>query len=269
MANQVYPNFVLETKFEDQLNSYLDLMQFCTIDNSLTETAGMIKKFRVYSATSNKTEVLALGEGNTEIIETLYTETPYEIQLFQNRFAYYDEELMTDPMAIDKGLRHQAEDMYNTVNAHILTEMATATNSVTVQAFDFAAFVDAIASMGALEISEARELGGLGLFAIAHKDDVAEIRKALGDELKYVEDYARRGYIGTVAGVSVYVSAIATKGTVIIADKEAVTFFNKVGSQVEQERTDANTRKTTFYARKYGIAVLTNQDHIVKLVKGA
>lgn len=269
MANVIYPNFVLETKFEDQLNSYLDLMQFCTIDNSLTGTAGMIKKFRVYSATSDKTEVLAMGEGNTEIIETTYTETPYEIQLFQNRFAYYDEEMMTDPQAIDKGLKHQAEDMYNTVNAHILEEMETATNSSTVTAFDFDAFVDGIASITDVRIGEARELQGLGLFAIAHKSDVAEIRKALGDSLQYVTDFARHGYIGTVAGVNIYVSAIATEGTVIIADKQAVTYFNKKGAEVEQERTSANTRQTTVYARKYGIAVLTDQSHIVKLVKSA
>ena len=30
-----YSNFVLQTKFEDQYKSYLDLMQFCTVDNSL------------------------------------------------------------------------------------------------------------------------------------------------------------------------------------------------------------------------------------------
>ena len=267
MANQVYPNRVLEIKFEDQLNSYLDLMQFCTVDNSLVGVAGDIKKFRVYSATTDKTQVLGMGEGNDVAIESRYEEKSYEIQLFQNRVLFYDEEVMRDPTAIDTALKHQAVDMYNKINASIYAEFQKASTTVTVTAFDFDAFVDGTAAITDLGISERVGHEGVGLFAIAHKADVAEIRKELGDTLQYVEAFARNGYVGTVAGVNIYTSALAVQGNIIIADKNAVTFFNKVGSQVEQERVDANTRQSASYARKYGIAVLTDQSHIVRLAK--
>lgn len=268
MANNTYPNFVLENKFEDQYNSYLDLMQFCTVDDSLVGTPGMIKKIRVYTATSGNTETLAKGEGNSKTIEVDYNDVDYTIEMLQNRFAWFDEELMEDPLVVDKGLDHQAVDMFNTANAKAVAEFAKATKSVPCTAFNFEAFVDGIAGIDALEIGEAREFSGLGLFALAHKDDVAAIRKALGEQLKYVEAHARTGYIGTVAGVVVFVSALATKGTITIATKKAVTYFVKKGTEAEQER-DANIRKNTAYLRKYGIFALTNQNYIVRLVKGA
>lgn len=60
MAHTLYDNFVLANEIEDQYNSYLDLMRFCTIDNSLVGTPGMVKKIHVYSATDG-TEKLAMG----------------------------------------------------------------------------------------------------------------------------------------------------------------------------------------------------------------
>ena len=52
MANTTYSNFFLSNEVEDQYNSHLDLQQFCTVDNSLTGTAGMTRKIHVYKATS-------------------------------------------------------------------------------------------------------------------------------------------------------------------------------------------------------------------------
>lgn len=265
--NNPYPNFVLENRFEDQYDSYLDLMQFCTVDNSLTGEPGMIKKIRVYSATNDKTQTLAITEGNTEAIEATYADTDYEIELLQNRFIWYDEERMTDPLVVDKGLDHQAVDMFNTANAKAMAEFKKATQKVFVDKFDFNAFVDAITNIADLGISEGLDDGDLGLFALVHKKDVAELRKELADSLKYVEAFARKGYIGTVAGVNLYISAIAEEGVIAIADKKAVTYFNKKGAEVEQER-EPNVRKNTAYLRKYGIFALTNQNHIVNLCKG-
>ena len=48
MANKVYPNFVLENQFEDQYNSKLDLMRFCTVDSSLEMSPGMTVKINKY-----------------------------------------------------------------------------------------------------------------------------------------------------------------------------------------------------------------------------
>ena len=48
MAHTIYQNFVLDNEIEDQYNSHLDLMRFCTVDNSLVGEPGMTKKIHVH-----------------------------------------------------------------------------------------------------------------------------------------------------------------------------------------------------------------------------
>lgn len=260
--HQAFPNAVIEQTIEDQYNSHLDLMRFCTVDNSLVGVAGDTKKIRVYSAT-NATEKLAMGDGNTKNIEVKYAEKDYTILLAQNRFPYYDEELMRDPMVVDTGVRHMTTDMFNTVQADIFTEFNKAVKTVTLSGTDyFGAFVDAVAGLPG-ENQEEREV-----FAFVNPADKGAIRKALKDDLKYVEAYARTGYIGSVAGVNLYVKKDAEEGTICGGTKKAVTFFNKKGTEVEQER-DANTRLNEIYSRKYYLAALTDENECFKIVKGA
>lgn len=258
MANVPYENFVLANEIEDQYNSHLDLVRFCTVDNSLVGVAGDTKKIHVYTAT-NGTEKLAMGAGNTKSIEASYAEQVYTIALAQNRFGYWDEEAMKDPMIVQTGLRHMATDMFNTVNADVYAEFAKATQT-DVTAFDFGAFVDAAASLNV------ENLEGLEIFAFVAPADMAAIRKALKDDLKYVESFARTGYVGSVAGINLYTKKDATVGTILGGTSEAVTLFNKVGTEVEQER-DANTRRNEIFSRKYYLAALTDQTKAFKLVK--
>jgi hypothetical protein len=72
MAHTIYDNFYLSNEIEDQYNSHLDLQQFCTVDNSLVGTPGMLRKINVYRATDG-TEKLDMGDGNTKSIEVSYT----------------------------------------------------------------------------------------------------------------------------------------------------------------------------------------------------
>jgi len=261
-THQAFPNFILENTIEDQYNSHLDLMRFCTVDNSLVGVAGDTKKIRVYRA-SDATEKLAMGEGNTKNIEVTHSDKEYTIQLAQNRFPYYDEELMRDPLVVDTGLRHMTTDMFNTAQADIFTEYSKATQIVTLSGSDyFGAFVDAVAMLP----GENQE--SLEVFAFVHPNDKAAIRKALKDDLKYVEAHVRAGYIGEVAGVALYVKADATEGEICGGTRDAVTFFNKRGVEVEQER-DANTRLNEIYSRKYYLAALTNEMKCFKIVKSA
>ena len=257
--HQTYPNHVVEVMIEDQYNSHLDLMRFCSVDNSLVGVAGDKKKIRVYSAT-NGTEKLAMGEGNTENIEVKYAEKEYEILMAQNRFPYYDEELMRDPMVVDTGVRHMTTDMFNHTQTDIFAEFNKATQVVNATAFDFGAFVDAVAMLPG-ENQEEREV-----FAFVHPNDKAAIRKTLKDDLKYVEAYVRSGYIGTVAGVNLYVKQDAVEGTICGGTKQAVTYFNKKGVAVEQER-DANVRLNKIYSRKYYLVALTDERECFKITK--
>ena len=266
MANNPYPNYVLANEVEDQYNSLLDLQTFCTVDNSLAGTPGMTKKIRVYSATDG-TEKLAKGAGNTKSIEADWNEVEYKILMAQNRFEYFDEDEMEDPLVVQTGMRHAAVDLFNTVNADIFAEFNKATLNVSASAFDFGAFVDAMALLN-LEKME-----GVNAFAWEAPADMASVRKTLKDDLKYVEAFVKTGYVGTVGGVNLYVKKDATPGTIVGGTREAVTLFNKLGTEVEQvlknnrSETAANVRKNTIFTRKFYLPAMTDATKAFKIVK--
>jgi hypothetical protein len=265
MANQVYDNFFLSNEVEDQFNSHLDLQQFCTIDNSLVGTAGMKRVINTYRATDG-TEKLTVGQGNSKSIEVSYTPVEYVIALAQNRFEWYHEHAMTDPMLVPTGMKHAGTDMYNTVQADIYAEFAKTGLEVPATAFDFDAFVDASAALNLENLED------VSIFAFVCPKDKAKVRKALKDDLKYVTEYAKTGYIGTVAGINLYTKQDATEGEIIVATKEAVTIFNKKGVEVElppRSAADANTRKNTAFSRKYYVVALTDESKAVKIKIGA
>lgn len=262
--HKIYDNFYLSNEVEDQYKSHLDLMQFCTIDNSLVGTAGMKRKINVYKATDG-TEKLRMGEGNTKSIEVTYAEKEYEILLAQNKFEYYDEQVMRDPMLVPVGVRHMGTDMFNTVNADIFAEFNKATLTLEAPNLGFATFVDAAALFGS------ENLEGMSIFGFVHPSDMASIRKLLGEDLKYVTEFARQGYVGTVAGINLYTKKDATPKTVVIATREAVTLFNKKGTEIEQHNINnrseeyANIRKNDVISRKYYLAALTDATKAVKI----
>ena len=271
MANSPYSNFVLENKVEDQFNSHLDLNPFCTIDRSLVGVAGMTKKIHRYSAT-NGTEKLGLGEGNSQTIEASYTEESYTILLAQNRGVWYDEEQMTDPMIGLVIARHAGTDMFNTVNADIFGEFNKAEMIVLINDSDyFAAFVD---GQSMLNIEETNA-GAPQTFAFVNATELAKIRKALKSDLKYVESFARTGYVGTIGGTNLYTKKDAVTGTICLATREAVTMFVKKGVESElyqvnnRSAADANVRKNSLFTRKYYLPALTNATKAVKLVVGS
>lgn len=264
MAHTIYENFYLSNEVEDQFNSHLNLQQFCTVDNSLVGEPGMTRKINVYKATDG-TEKLAMGDGNSKSIEVSYSPKEYKILLAQNRFEYFDEQAMTDPMLIPVGVRHMGTDMFNTVNKDIFAEFNNATLAVEAKTYGFGTFADAVAKLNLEQIE------GVNIFGFVNAADMAAIRKALNEDLKYVESFARNGYVGTVAGVNLYTKKDAVAGTIIIGTKEAVTLFNKKGVEIEQITGDkrsesaANIRKNTIFSRKYYLAALTDATKAVKI----
>ena len=259
----IYDNFVLENEIEDQYNSHLDLVRFCTVDNSLVGVAGDKKIIHVYRA-SNGTQKLAMGEGNNKNIVVSYASEEYVIGLAQNRFPYYDEEVMKDPMVVQVGLKHMATDMFNTVQDEIFSEFNKATLKIhtggTNQAINFGHFADAVALLNLENIEDVE------IFGFVSPSDMAALRKTLKDDLRYVESFVRTGYIGTVAGVNLYTKKDANTGEIVIGMRDAVTLFNKKGVEVEQER-DANVRLNEIYSRKYYLAALTDATKVVKIVR--
>lgn len=265
MAHTIYDNFFLSNTVEDQYNSHLDLQQFCTVDNSLEGVAGMKRIIHSYRAT-NGTEKLTVGQGNSKSIEVSYTPVEYVIALAQNRFDWNDEHAMTDPMLVPVGMKHAGTDMFNTVQADIYGEFAKTGLEVSATTPDFDAFVDASAALNLENLED------VSVFAFVCPKDKAKVRKALKDDLKYVEEYAKHGYIGTVAGINLYTKQDATEGEIIVATKEAVTIFNKKGVEVElppRSAEDANIRKNTAFSRKYYVVALTDESKAVKIKLGA
>ena len=260
MAHKIFENSFLSNEVEDQYNSHLDLLAFCNVDNSLVGTPGMKRKINVYQATDG-VEVLGMGEGNSKSIEVSYAEKEYEILMAQNRFDYYDEQAMTDPMLVPVGTRHMGTDMFNHVNADIFAEFKKASLAVTAAAFNFDAFVDAMAKLNVENEPNT--------FAFVCPEDMAKIRKALKDDLKYVTEFSKNGYVGTIGcGTNLYLKKDATPGEIIVATRDAVTLFNKKGVEIEQER-DANIRKNSVWSRKYYLAALTDATKAVKITLNA
>ena len=266
MPNTCYSNFFLSNEVEDQFNSRLDLQRFCKVDRSLEGTAGMTRKINVYSAT-NGTQKLTRGNGNTQTIAVSYVQKVYEILMAQNRFQYYDEDLMEDPFVPVVGARHAAIDMFNTVNGDIYGEFAKASLVLPVSGLGFDCFADAQAMLN-MENS-------IDTFAFIAPSDVAALRKALKDDLKYVEAFSRDGYVGTVAGTNIHLKKDATAGSIYLATPDAVTLFIKKGTEVEQSirgnrsSADENTRTNTLFTRKYYLAALTDATKDIKIAVGA
>ena len=267
MPNTGYDNFFLSNEVEDQFNSHLDLVRFCTVDRSLEGVAGMKKTVNVYTAT-NGTEKLGIGEGNTKSIEVGFTQREYDILLAQNRFDWYDEEAMKDPMIVPVGMKHAGTDLFNTVQGDIFTEFKKASLSVGAAAFNFDAFADAVAM---LNIEEDKANANIEVFGFINAVTKAKVRKALKEELKYVEAFARTGYVGTVCGVNLYDKRNADNDEICIGTRKAVTIFSKKGVEVEQasknirSAEDANKRKNSAFSRKYYVTALTDETQVVKL----
>lgn len=103
---------------------------------------------------------------------------------------------------------------------------------------------------------------------------VPEIRKALNDNLKYVENYVRTGAIGAVCGVPIYASKALDnldedsegKPLGFLATREAVTAFIKKDVRVEQDR-DIDKKENFIVADRYAVIALTDETKCVKLIE--
>lgn len=111
---------------------------------------------------------------------------------------------MIDPMVVDTGLKHSADNMINEFTKLAIEEFDKATLEVKPAAWSFDAVVDAIAKLNVEDES--------GLFLLISPADKAAFRKALRDDLNYSEGFVRTGYIGSVAGVPVIVSKAIAAG---------------------------------------------------------
>ena len=262
-----YDNFVLQNQLKDQLLTRMNLLNYATVDDSLTAEAGMTVKVHKYTA-SGAAEVVAEGEDNTGAITMSYDEVAHTVQTTQAKFVYTDEAQMTDPFLVEGGIRNMSDALTNKVNADIIAQLEGADDAHTVNwasAVTFADIVDAIATLDIKDQATGAEGAGEGqLFALCNKKMRAKLQKALKDELKYVEAFIRSGYSRTVAGVNFYICDAVSDDTIVIASREAVTYYRKKAVETEQKR-EPGTRTNTLYGRLVGFAALTDATKVAKV----
>ena len=258
----LYENIVLENKMEDMLITALDMNQFLTPDYSLAENAGMKKVINRYNAEGDA-EYLDMGQGNSKEIAVSFTPEEYVVRTLQQKFVYYDEQEMNDPMVVEVGLQKMSANMVNAMAKEAIAEWDKATLEKQNCTWTYDDVVDAIA----LYPHEDAD----GLMLLISPEIEASFRKNLEDSLKYVEANVRTGYIGSVCGCPVYKTAalavaagIVSDPCAFLVDRRAVTNFLKKGVEIEQER-DADTRKNTIFSRKVGVVALTDATRVVKM----
>lgn len=250
-----YDNFVLENKINSILSTKMDMNRFMTADYSLTGTPRMTKKIHKYTGVGSA-EDLARGEGNTEFVDASYTEEEYTVSRTQGQCKYYDDDVMTDPVLIDTKIQTLSEGMVNNWTAKAIVEFGKTSNQAIFTDYKLANFADAIAIYA--NKYETQE----GLFFLASTDLIPTIRKALGEQLMYVEAYIRTGAVGSVLGVPIYTSKAVPSGMMFMATKDAVTAFIKKGTFVEQDR-DIDKKENFIVASRYSVIALTDESKCV------
>lgn len=256
----LYENFVLADEYASILSTKLNVKNFMTLDNSLVENAGMIKKINTYTY-AGKIEKVGRTAKNSDAARGKVTVTtkPYNVEVNQQVFDYTDEDQMIDPNVVSVGLKGMAEVTVNDFTDAFFVEAAKATLSQQYPAatgISYDIVVDAIAQMN-LE-DEA------GLFLIIDPQQKANIRKDPDFKGARLGEILFNGQIGTIGGIPVVVSKKATSP--VLATKEAITLFTKKENQVEQSRS-IEERINTVVARTVYICALTDATKIVKFAE--
>lgn len=259
-----YQNFVKQDMVNEFLKTYLSMSQFMTLDGSLEAAEGMKIKINKYSA-SGSAEKVTEGNGNTGEISVSFVPVEYEVETTQAKFTYTDEAAMTDKKLVDVGMDALAKSLVNDMNDKAVAEFMSSTNVFQTgdSSVEFEDFIDALTMLAPLDIkNEGIMDGNSGYFALCSPKMRGIIRKNCKDNLQYVEAYVRAGYVGNLAGVPLYTSDLIDDKHIVIADKTAVTCFNKKSAQLESDR-DIDKRINMDIARYVNIVALTDENHCV------
>lgn len=259
MANTVYANKVIEAKAKDLLSTAVNTRNLMTVDNSLTQEAGMVKTINVYTY-SGEAEELAAGVGNTTSKRgnISYTGTDYTVKMVQQAFDYTDEDFMKDNTIVDNMLKGANQVMINKMTSDFLTECAKATLKQTFakgSAIGYDTIVDAISKLNLEDES--------GVFVVIPNAWKAALRKDVDYKSARMGEVIYNGQVGTICGIPVIASkALTTKAYVMT--KEAVKLFMKKDVEVEQDR-DKDKRINSVYLRTAYISALVDATKICEI----
>ena len=259
MANTVYDNKVIEAKAKDLLSTAINTRNLMTIDDSLTQEAGMKKTINVYTY-SGEAEELAAGVGNTASKRgnISYTGTDYTVKMVQQAFDYTDEDFMKDNTIVDNMVKGANQVMINKMTSDFLTECAKATLKQTFtkgSAIGYDTIVDAISKLNLEDES--------GVFIVIPNAWKASLRKDTDYKSARMGEVIYNGQVGTICGIPVIASkALTTKAYVMT--KEAVKLFMKKDVEVEQDR-NKDKRINSVYLRAVYVCALLDDTKICEI----
>ena len=265
MANTVFDNKVIEAKAKDLLTTSVNTRNLMTIDNSLTQAAGMTKTINTYTY-SGTAEALANGVGNTASARgnITYTGTDYTVKMVQQAFDYTDEEYMKDPTIVDNMLKGANQVMVNKMTADFITAVkgAGVTLSTTFakgKAISYDVIVDAISALNVEDESK--------LFIVIPNAWKADLRKDADYKSARMGEVIYNGQVGTIAGIPVIATKALTDRALVMS-AEAVKLFMKKDVEVEQDR-NADTRTNSVYLRTAYVVALVDATKIAKITEAA
>ena len=259
MANTVYANKVIQAKAKDLLTTAVNTKNLMTVDNSLTQEAGMTQTINVYTY-SGEAEELAAGTGNTASKRgsITYTGTDYTVKMVQQAFDYYDEDFMKDNTIVDNMLKGANQVMVNKMTSDFMTECAKATLSQTFtkgSSISYDTIVDAISKLNLEDESN--------VFIVLPNAWKAALRKDNDYISARMGEVVYTGQVGTICGIPVIATKALTTAAYVMT-KEAVKLFMKKDVEVEQER-DADKRKNSVYIRTAYVCALVDSTKIAKI----
>ena len=235
MALQLIPNEVVEAKITDIANSMLDMRALFTVDNSLEQSAGMIKKIYKYTYSAT-VEQLQKGAKNSAAAKgaVSLSNVPYTVKRYQQTYVYNDMDVMEDPNIVNVLADGAGKTMANEVRAEYFTELAKISNTFDATGYNslYEAVVDAVA-----QLPKAAEMGltrvGIRRVVKLKKAAMGKTPLTLGEDFK-VYAYSNNTAKGTATVVfkgigeySGYKSVTYKIGQRTFKDhwKELVSFF--------------------------------------------
>lgn len=261
MANTVYDNTILEAKLTELMDSKLQVRGLMTVDDSLTQSAGLTKTVNRYTY-SGTVETLDGGEANSSVGEISFIPEEYTVKRYQQTFRYNDLEAMKDPSIIDMALAGLSDVMANQIRGEYFDELlkAEGRHPFAGETLSYGDVVDALSELG-------REVED-GLFIIMSADCRAAIRRDPDFSAARQGEVVYTGQFGTLCGLPVLFSNKVPEGKCIITDKNAVKFFVKKEAALEQDR-DIETKVNTVVYERHGLIALVDDTSTVILGPGA
>ena len=255
MANTVYENRVIEAKAKDLLTTSLNTRTLMTVDNSLTQSAGMIKTVNLYTY-SGTAEELEAGEGNTNKGSITYAGVDYKVKRVQQTFEYTDDDFLKDNLIVDNMLKGANQVMVNKMTADFIGECGKATVKQTLTGdISYDAIVDGISKLNLEDESK--------LFIVIPNAWKAALRKDEDYKSARMGEVVYNGQVGTIAGIPVIATKALTDAAYIMTN-EAVKLFMKRDVEVEQDR-DIEKKINTVVLATYYVCALEDATKICKL----